>query len=199
MARFTGIDPLGSATVGPTVPAGDVRILFYGDSSCARFSLAPAERTLIGKIRGSTLTVPEYGHMELGHLFQGERATVFHYAIAGQRLATVGSPSGPDLRNRVYEAFGLPANFRFEVIFVRMGTNDIKYHVTAQPAVDMDSLFSWFGQRLMEIQRAFRAKVVYLGGGITSLDGNFDADASTNHILGGSQSRSEVIIDMLHV
>lgn len=192
VARFTGIEPNGRSEVAPEVPPGHLRILYYGDSTCTRFSLAPPARTLIGKYQNGGPVYPEYGHMELGHLFDGEQAFVFHYAISGQRLASVGAPSGTALRARIYEAFNLAPTFRFDIVLIRAGTNDLKFHASNPVARSTDAVFSDLQIRMTEIQRAFECKVVYLGAGIVNLDGNYMADAAVNHLLGGPHFLSEV-------
>lgn len=185
VARAQGIPPKGRARAAPVIPPGNLRILYYGDSTCTRFTLAPRAQTLIGKFQRGGPVVPEYGHMELNHLFDGEKASVFHYAISGQRLVCDGAPTGAALRDRIYEAFCLPPTFRFDIMLIRAGTNDLKFHATGHTPIKVDTVFRGWRTRLAEIQAAFECKVVFLGAGITKLDGNILPVATTNHVLGG--------------
>lgn len=200
VARFSGIPPQGRASAAPEVPAGNLKILFYGDSTCTRFTLAPRSRTLIGKFQNGGPVVPEYGHMELAHLYDTERATVFHYAISGQRLAcSQGAPSASAIKARIYEAFALPEGFKFDLVFIRAGTNDLKYYVTGPNPKKVDAIFNDWKRRLGEIQGAFGCKVVFLGAGITNLDGpDLLNVASTNWVLGGPVPPSQVRSEQLH-
>jgi hypothetical protein len=136
---------------------------------------------------------PEYGHMDLAHLFDHEGATVFQYAISGLRFACdQGAPTATAIRDRVYEAMGVDPAFKFDVAFFRIGTNDLKYHATSKTGVKVDAVFRSWKKMLTEIQAAFGCKVVFLGAGITNLDGNISIAANTNVSLGGPRLPTEV-------
>ena len=192
VARFTGIHPNGRAAGPPVIRPGELQVLLYGDSTCTRFTLAPEAQSVIGKFSPAGPSYPEYGHMGLAHLFAGKKVNFFQFAISGQRLACSGSPSAAEVRTRVYDAFQLDSDFKFHVVFVRAGTNDLKFHVSSKNPRFVDDVFHDFQLRLRELHQVFGSKVVYLGAGITSLEGNILPEANSNHVLGGERSRSEV-------
>lgn len=84
-----------------------LRILVLGDSTSCRHTFGKPERTFIGKMTWQDVGVPEYGHMDLSHLFTNEKIQVYHVAISGMRLAAPGSWTAEEVNGRIFLICGV--------------------------------------------------------------------------------------------
>ena len=80
---------------------------------------------------------------------------------------------------------GLDDDDTIDILFVRAGTNDVKFHATAAGTVYTEYVFTEIQERLKELARAFRCKVVYVGAGIPGRGTEFENFAGVDQPLGG--------------